>query len=87
LDLAVALYVFGTGVALVFSVGWAMAPFENGDPNKTHELVLVGLALGALTAAGAMARGVWRNHAARAWAPLAVSLVCLACWVVAMPPI
>jgi hypothetical protein len=87
LDLAVALYVFGTGVALLFSVGWAMAPFETVDPNKTHELVLVGLALGALTAAGAMARGVWRNHAAQARVPLAVSLVCLAAWVVVIPPI
>jgi hypothetical protein len=87
LDLAVALYVFGTGVALLFSVGWAMAPFESVDPNKTHELVLIGLALGALAAAGAMARRVWRNHAAQARAPLAVSLVCLAAWVVAMPPI
>jgi hypothetical protein len=87
LDLAVGLYLLGTGVALLFSVGWAMAPFENVDPGKSHELVLIGLALGALTAAGAMARGVWRNHPALVRAPLAVSLVCLAAWVIALPPI
>jgi hypothetical protein len=86
LDLAVGLYLLGTGVALLFSVGWAIAPFENVDPDKTHELLLVGLALAALTAAGAMARRFWRDHAAGARAPLAVSLVCLAAWVVALPP-
>jgi hypothetical protein len=85
-ELAVCLYVLGTGVTALFSIGWSMAPFENSEPDTTHELVLVGLSLCALAAAAAMTRAVWRDQAAHALAPLAVSLVCVAAWVVALPP-
>ena len=59
LDLAVRLYLLGTGVIVLCSLVWAMAPFENVDPDGGHEfLVLLALGVGALTSAGAMARRI-----------------------------
>jgi hypothetical protein len=69
-DLAVFLYLFGTGTAVLFSVGWAMAPFENTEPNTAHDAALVGLAVTALATGGAMGasrlarRLVERSHPA-----------------------
>ncbi len=81
LDLVVGLYLLASAVVVLFSVGWYMAPFET---DKTPVLVLVGLALVALTGAAMVARGVWRNHEAQARLPLVVSLACLTAWVVAV---
>jgi hypothetical protein len=85
LDLAVALYVFGTGVATLCSIVWALAPFENSEPDTTHELVLIGLALGALVGAATMAVAFWDGKSPRTLSAL-VSVVCLALWLVVMPP-
>ena len=87
LDLAVGLYVLGAGVATLFSIGWASAPYENADPDSTHELVLIGLAVGALAAAVAMARAFLAGNSSRTRPALVISLTCLAGWVVALPPI
>jgi hypothetical protein len=87
LDLAVGLYLLGIGVAVVFSYGWWTAVSLEGNPETTHELVPLGLALSALTAAAVMARAVWANKASRARGPLFVSLVFLAIWAIAFPPI
>jgi len=85
LDLAVGLYLLGIGVAVLFSYGWATAVSLERNPETTHELVPLGLALSALMAAAVMARAVWANKASRARGPLFVSLVFLAAWAIAFP--
>jgi hypothetical protein len=85
-DLAVFLYLFGTGTAVLFSVGWTMAPFENTEPNTAHDAALVGLALTALATAWAMARAVWRDDLSSARILLLASVVSLAIWALALPP-
>jgi hypothetical protein len=84
-DVAVFLYLIGAGTAVVFSVGWAMAPFENTDPNTAHEAALVGLAVTALATAWAMARAVWRGDWSSARVLLLASVVSLAIWALALP--
>jgi hypothetical protein len=86
-DLAVGLYALGTGVTAVFSIGWAIAPFENTDPNTAHELLLVGLALAAVVSAVVMGRAVRDGNSVRAWRALGGSLVCLGFWAIAAPPV
>jgi hypothetical protein len=86
-DLVVGLYALGTGVTAVFSIGWAIAPFENMGPNTAHELLLVGLALAAVVSAVAMGRAAGAGNSVRAWRAFGASLVCLGFWAIALPPV
>ena len=85
-DLVVFLYLFGTGTVLLFSVGWAMAPFENSDPDTAHDAALVGLAVTSFTTAALMARAVWRGNHSRALLPLLVSVLSLSIWALPLLP-
>jgi hypothetical protein len=85
-NLAVFLYLIGAGTAVLVSVGWAMAPFENTDPNTAHDAALIGLAVAALATAWAMARAVWRGNSSSARVLLIASVVSLAIWALALPP-
>jgi divalent metal cation (Fe/Co/Zn/Cd) transporter len=82
-DLAVCLYVLGTGTAALFSLGWSSAPREYdyvaGDTR--YEALLVGFAVIALVTAWAMARAHWRGLSSRAGGLFVVSLVSLVSWV------
>jgi hypothetical protein len=79
-DLAAWLYLLGTGVAALFSVGWSGMPIENGERDTSTAGLLVLLGIVALLTACAMARAFWRGDTMLAQALLAVSLVSLVIW-------
>jgi hypothetical protein len=79
-DLAAWLYLLGTGVAALFSVGWSGMPIENGERDTSTAGLLVLLGMVALLTACAMARAFWRGDTMLAQALLAVSLVSLVIW-------
>jgi hypothetical protein len=79
-DLAAALYVAGTGIAALCTVGWAMAPFENVEDDTGSQAALVVFAALSLVAGWRMAVAVWSGDSIVARVLLVASLVSLAVW-------
>jgi hypothetical protein len=86
-QLAVSAYVFTTAVVALFSVGWASAPYEGGHRDNSLAGLLVGLGVGAVVTAWAMALAFRRGDSPRAGALFAVSLVTLGTWATLLPPL
>ena len=81
-DVAVGVYVLAAGLAVVFALGWTLAPFENAAPRTGFWLAQLGLALVGLATAVAMARAFWGGDSRRAGLLLLVSLLSFAAWAV-----